>query len=268
MKYLLLDISGIIYRSFFALNKDTFHRSDGFPTNAILGTINIIKHLNKQFADFIFIACCDCSRKDLKRNENDADYKKNRKNADPILVQQFSHIFQCIQDMNITQLKIKGYEADDIIASFCKKYSSEENQIVIASNDKDMNQLLVYPNTTIYNMSKKKVITANDVYSKFNVTPEQFIFYQGLVGDKVDNIVGLKGVGPKTACKIIEKYKTPEQFWSSNDHKHQYHMDDFRNSLELVTLNSDLHLEEQEYTKQNLKSREFKSFCESMEIRH
>ena len=112
MKYVLLDISGIIYRSFFALNKDKFHRSDGFPTNAILGTINILKQLNKKFPEYIFISCRDSKRSELLRSQETDSYKQNRKSADPILVQQFEHIYKSIEAMNITTVKCVGYEAD------------------------------------------------------------------------------------------------------------------------------------------------------------
>lgn len=267
MKYLLLDISGIIYRSFFALNKEKFHRSDGLPTNSILGTINTIKHLQKKFKEYTFIACCDCSRRDLKRTENDPTYKTNRKSADPLLAKQFPYIFESINAMEITQLKLSGYEADDIIATFCHRFS-HDNEIIIASNDKDMNQLLVYPNTQIYNMAKKELITSDHVIEKYKVTPHQFTFYQALVGDKVDNIPGVKGVGPKIACKLIEKFESVDNFQTSNKHKYQSHMDDFRKSLDLVTLKTDLDFEQSTFTKQNLKSNAFKEFCARMEIRY
>jgi len=269
MKYLLVDISGIIYRAFFALDKDKFQRSDGFPTNAILGTINILKHLNKRFPEHTFVACRDGQRKDLKRSESDPDYKTNRKNADPILVQQFDSIFHALDSLHIVQLKVQGHEADDIIASFCKIYSAGDHEITIATSDKDMNQLLVLPGVQIYNPAKKEMVTHDTVLSKFKVAPENFIFYQALIGDKVDNISGIKGVGPKTACKIIEKYNTPANFMQSTDHKYESNIAEFKNSLELVTLCTDLDMSSFSVDmKQNFKSKEFKEFCKSMEIRH
>ena len=154
MKYVLLDISGIIYRAFFALNQDKFHRSDGFPTNAILGTINILKQLNKKFPEHIFISCRDSKRSELLRTQKTDTYKQNRKSADPILAQQFEHIYKSIEAMNITSVKCIGYEADDIIATLAYTLHNE-NEVIIASSDKDMNQLLVYNNVKIYNPATK-----------------------------------------------------------------------------------------------------------------
>jgi DNA polymerase-1 len=263
MKYLLLDISGIIYRAFFALNKDRFHRSDGFPTNAILGTINIIKHLNKTFPDHIFVACCDSKRSQLTRMEQSEEYKQNRKEADPVLVQQFKSIYEAIQSMKIKCCKVAGYEADDLIASLCMSLS-KENEVVIASSDKDMNQLLINENTKIYNPAKKQFFLAKDCEEKYSVSPEQFTFYQALVGDASDNIKGVKGIGPKTAVKLVNKYKTSSNFKENSECKY---MEDFDKSLELVTLKTDIEVDRTQFTKQNLKSKEFKEFCTEMEIR-
>lgn len=266
MKYVLLDISGIIYRAFFALNRDKFHRSDGFPTNAILGTINILKQLNKKFPEHVFISCRDSKRSELLRSQESDTYKQNRKSADPVLAQQFQHIYKSIEAMNITSVKSIGYEADDIIATLAYTLH-RNNEIVIASSDKDMNQLLVYDNVKIYNPAKKEFFDSDDCFEKFKIHPENFTFYQAFVGDASDNIQGIKGVGPKTAVKLINEYKTIDNFY--NDSKSKYHKDlnVFKESLELVTLSNGIPIEITEFTKQNFKTKEFKEFCKSMEIK-
>ena len=264
MKYLLLDISGIIYRAFFALNADKFRRSDGFPTNAIYGTINIIKQLNKKFPDYIFIACCDCKRSELHRSTADPTYKKNREDKHPTLVQQFEYIYKSIQSMNITSVKKIGYEADDIIASLCKQLTDDE--IIVATSDKDMIQLLVYDNVQIYNPKTKDYMTTEYCIDKYKVKPEQFTFYQALVGDASDNIKGIKGVGPKTASKLVNEFNTIDNFTHNCSEKYRNHLKDFNNSLELVSLNTEIEIEKK-FSKQNLKTTEFKEFCKSMEIK-
>jgi len=266
MKYVLLDISGIIYRAFFALNQDKFHRSDGFPTNAILGTINILKQLNKKFPDHIFIACRDSKRSELIRTQEDNTYKQNRKSADPVLAQQFEHIYKSIDAMKITSVKSVGYEADDIIATLCYELH-RDNEVVVVSSDKDMNQLLVYSNVKIYNPAKKQFFDSDDCFEKFKVQPYDFTFYQAFVGDASDNIQGIKGVGPKTAVKLINNYKTIEKFIDDEHSKYYKHIADFKNSLELVTLSTTIKIEDLKYTKQNFKTKEFKEFCISMEIK-
>jgi DNA polymerase-1 len=269
VKYCLVDISGIIYRAFYALDKDKFHRSDGFPTNAILGTINILKHLNKTLPDHTFIACCDSKRSELVRTQNDSSYKTNRSDVDPVLIQQFEPIFHAIDCMKITKLKIEGYEADDIIASFCEKFKDTPDKITIASSDKDMYQLLVHDNVQIYNPTKKTFIYAADCETKFHVKPNQFTFYQALVGDKVDNIQGVKGVGPKTAVKIVNEFHTAVAFIECASHKYAKteHMSDFQLSLRHVTLQTNLEIKTEYFSKQNFKTKEFREFCKTMEIR-
>ena len=266
MKYVLLDISGIIYRSFFALNKDKFHRSDGFPTNAILGTINILKQLNKKFPDHIFISCRDSKRSELLRSQETHSYKQNRKSADPILSKQFEYIYQCIEAMNITSVKYVGYEADDIIATLARQLY-KDNEVIIASSDKDMNQLLVYNNVQIYNPAKKEFFNSDDCFQKFKVTPKNFTFYQAFIGDASDNIKGVKGIGPKTAVTLIEKYETVENFLNDKTHKYQKDIDSFKKSLYLVTLKEDVEIHTQKYIKQDFNTKNFKDFCASMEIR-
>jgi DNA polymerase-1 len=266
MKYVLLDISGIIYRAFFALSQDKFHRSDGFPTNAILGTINILKQLNKKFPDHTFISCRDSKRSELLRSQDTDTYKQNRKSADPVLAQQFEHIYKSIEALNITSVKQTGYEADDIIATLA--YSlHRDNEVVIVSSDKDMNQLLVYDNVKIFNPAKKQFFDSDDCFEKFQVHPHNFTFYQAFVGDASDNIQGIKGVGPKTAVKLINKYETIGKFKSDDKSKYYKDMNDFTTSLGLVTLVTSIEIEDTEYKKQNFKTKEFKEFCKSMEIR-
>lgn len=266
MKYILLDISGIIYRAFFALNQDKFHRSDGFPTNAILGTINILKQINKKFPDHIFVACRDSKRSELLRSQETDTYKQNRKSADPVLAQQFEHIYKSIEAMNITSIKCTGYEADDIIATLAF-ILHKDHEVIIASSDKDMNQLLVYDNVRIYNPAKKDFFDSDDCFQKFQVTPYNFTFYQAFVGDASDNIKGIKGVGPKTAVKLINKYVTIENFINDTESKYINNIEDFKQSFELVTLSTNVHIESKQYSKQNFKTKEFKDFCKYMEIK-
>ena len=246
------------------MNADKFKRSDGFPTNAIYGTINIIKQLNKKFPDCVFIACCDCKRSELHRSAADPTYKQNREDKHPTLVQQFEYIYESVKSMNITSIKHIGYEADDVIASLCKQMSDDE--IIVATSDKDMLQLLVYDNVEIYNPKTKDYMTSEYCIDKYKVKPEQFTFYQALVGDASDNIKGIKGVGPKTAAKLVNEFDTVDNFRDNCSQKYKKDIDDFNNSLNLVTLNTELEVRK-EFSKQNLKSKEFKEFCKMMDIK-
>lgn len=267
MKYLLLDISGIIYRAFFGMNVNKFKRSDGLHTNAIYGTVNILKQLNKKFPEHTFIACCDCKRSDLERTKENPDYKQNRQEKHPELIEQFEHIYNAISAMNIRQIKVIGHEADDILASLCNKFNNEHDEVIVATSDKDMNQLLVYPNVKIYNPKTKEYVTEEQVTEKFNVTPGQFTFYQAFLGDTADNIKGVKGIGPKTAAKLVKQYTTVEAFQNDTEGKYFSSMEDFNKALKLVTLKTDVDIKDEPFTLQNMKSKEFKDFCKSMEIK-
>ena len=222
--------------------------------------------MNKKFPEHIFIACRDSKRSELIRSQETDTYKQNRKSADPVLAQQFQHIYKSIEAMNICSVKTVGYEADDLIATLCYELH-RDNEIIVASSDKDMNQLLVYDNVKIYNPAKKIFFDSEDCLEKFKIHPHDFTFYQAFVGDASDNIQGIKGVGPKTAVKLIEKYKTITKFTADTESKYYKNIDDFKESLKLVTLCTYVEIEENEYTKQNLKTKEFKEFCKSMEIR-
>jgi len=212
----------------------------------------------------------DSKRNELIRSQETESYKQNRKNVDPILAQQFEHIFDSINKMNIQSCKVVGYEADDVIATLCHNLS-KEHEIIIISSDKDMNQLLVYDNVKIYNPMKKEFFSHEDCFNKYKIHPHQFTFYQAFIGDISDNIQGIKGVGPKTAIKLITQYETIENFTrdtkSNTKSKYYDNIDDFEKSLKLVTLKIDLDLPDIEHTKQNFKNKEFKEFCALMEIK-
>lgn len=266
-KIVLLDISGIIHRVYHSLNVNKFRRStDNLPTNAIFGCIKIILNLNKTFKDYKLVACLDNKRESLWRKQLAADYKQNRSQMKPELSIQFKFIEEALECLNIKSLKIHSYEADDVIASIC--HQNPDSDIIVASSDKDMYQLLSLENVQIYNPQKKIYITREDCKTKFDVQPEQFTFYQALVGDSSDNIKGIKGIGPKTASKLVNKYNTFENFCNDKDNKYESFVDSCKVDYKLVTLSKDIKFtqEDKNFTKQNVKSDKFKSFCKEMEF--
>ena len=117
---------------------------------------------------------------------------------------------------NISSIRIPGYEADDIIGTLALKGSKAGFRVVIVSGDKDMMQL-VSPEVQMLDTMKNKWIGINEVKEKFGVPPEKVIEVMGLMGDSSDNIPGVKGVGPKTATELIQKYGSIEELYKCID---------------------------------------------------
>ncbi len=199
---LLLDASSFIYRSFFALPQ--LSTSDGFPTNAIYGVLRailmILKNERPEYMALVFDL-----PKPSKREKVYKEYKAGRRPMPDPLKVQIPVIKKLIKLMGIPEIEKEGYEADDLIAVLSKKFSEKGFRIKIYTPDKDLLQL-VNERIIVINPMNWEVFDREKVIKKFGVPPEKIPDYLALVGDKVDNIEGIKGVGPKTAIKLINKY--------------------------------------------------------------
>jgi DNA polymerase-1 len=198
----LLDASSFIYRGFFAL--PPLSTKDGFPTGAIYGfmrmLLSIIKNEKPRYLAVVFDSPAPSKREAVYK-----EYKAGRpKMPDPLKVQ-IPLIKELLGLMRIPIIEKEGYEADDLIAILAKKYSERGFTVKIYTPDKDMLQL-VNKNLIVINPMNWEVFTPNKVVEKFGVRPELIPDYLALVGDQIDNIKGVKGVGPKTARKLIEDF--------------------------------------------------------------
>ena len=210
----LIDTFGFLFKNYYALEKANLKNKEGFPTGMLTGFMNFIASLGKEFpTDYIAFAI---DSEHSFRKELYKDYKANRKEAPDALKLQLPIAIDLIEKMGFKMIKIDGFESDDIIASLAKKASQKGIKVKIISSDKDMYQLLD-ENISIYDPSKKKEITKKECFEKFGVYPQNFIDFQALVGDSSDNIPGVKGVGVKTAAKLINEYKTLENIYSNID---------------------------------------------------
>ena len=205
----LFDMSNFIHRSFHSLPVDKFRREDGLATNAVYGTVkvmlNILTEFEKKYSYIVPIACFDTAKSKLARMNVDPNYKSQRPCAPNDLKHQFSWIRDLVTSMNISQVEMDSYEADDIIASYAHQCKDKYNRIIIVSTDKDFNQCVTDDNIYIYNIAKKAIISKNDIFEKYNVQPNHFRLYQALIGDKVDNVPGVKGIGPKVAPALVSQ---------------------------------------------------------------
>ena len=201
-KLAIIDGSSYIYRAYYALPPLKSPR--GIPTGAIYGFIRMIsKLLNELNPDYIAVIF-DAPGKTFRHKEY-KEYKSQRKETPDDLKVQIPKIKEIIKLFGIKILEKEGFEADDIIATLAKKGKEKGLKVYIVTPDKDMLQL-VEDNIYVLNPVNNKLYDREKVKEKYGIYPEQFIYYQAIVGDPIDNIVGVKGVGPKTAAKLLQEY--------------------------------------------------------------
>jgi len=218
-KLFLIDGMALIYRAYYAMIKSPLTSSSGLNTSAIFGFINsILKLLKDENPEYIAIVL-DTKAKTFRHKKYDL-YKANRKPMPDDLSEQLIPLFNILESLNIKIYKKDGYEADDIIGTMTKKIKSQNLILYMYSGDKDFMQL-INKKTLLYSPGNSfqptKVYYGKDVFDKWGVKPNQFIDYLALLGDSSDNIPGVKGVGSKTASKLVNKYKTIPQLYDSLD---------------------------------------------------
>ena len=201
-RLILIDGSAYIFRAYYGL--PPMNRADGTPINAVFGFTNMLVKLVEDYKDEKMVVVFDAARENF-RNKIFKEYKANRGETPEDLIPQFQIIRDCVDAFNIPQIEIEGYEADDIIATYCSLATKQNMESVVVSSDKDLMQL-VNKNVTMLDPMKGKKIGIDQVIEKFGLPPEKVIQIQALTGDKVDNIPGAPGVGPKTALKLIEEF--------------------------------------------------------------
>ncbi len=206
----IIDTFGYFFRSFYAMPK--LKSKDGRPTGVLVGFVNLINQLyNDDSAYLVFALEGDG---DKIRKQIFADYKANRQEADQELVEQIRVAIEWISTMNLSHISITGYEADDAIASLNTLANDKDIVVKIVSSDKDLYQL-IGANTYIYDPMKKREIREQECFEKFGVYPKQFVDYQSLVGDSSDNVPGIKGIGAKTAQKLISHFDSLDNIYKN-----------------------------------------------------
>jgi len=204
----LLDGYSLIYRSYFAFINRPLLNSSGFNTSAVFGFFRSMSSLFEVYNPKLFGVILD-SPTPTFRHEMYSEYKANREKAPEDLHAQVPVIQEILDAMNIKSVREDGFEADDIIAYFAKKCAEEGRPCYIITGDKDLLQLV---NDEIKIMRPDKgdyqVLGKSDVADVWGVRPEQILDYLALTGDSADNIPGVKGVGPKTAVKLLADYET------------------------------------------------------------
>ena len=210
-KLIIIDTFGFFFRNFYAL--PPLRNKDGFPTGLLMGFANLIMKLHKNNeGDFIVFALEGGGEN--KRKQYYKDYKANRTKAPDDLVLQLPIAIKWIEQMGFVNLSFEGYEADDVIASLATLAQKRGLKVEIISHDKDLYQL-INENIHLLDPVKNKEIHEEECFEKFGVYPKNFIDYQSLVGDSSDNVPGVKGIGTKSAAKLIEKFENLENIYEN-----------------------------------------------------
>ncbi|MBK9112304.1 MAG: DNA polymerase I [Nitrospira sp.] len=203
----LIDGSAYIYRAFFAL--PPLANSKGLQTNAVYGfTTMLLKVLRDHRPDYVAVVFDE--KGPTHRHEAFKDYKAQRPPMPQGMSAQIPYIHRVVEALSLPVIRQAGYEADDLIGTLARKGEVEGLDVVIVTSDKDMFQLLT-PKTRIYDPVKDKWFGEADSQARFGVEPARVVEIMGLMGDTSDNIPGVKGIGEKTAVKLITQFGTIEE---------------------------------------------------------
>jgi len=206
----LIDGSAYIYRAFFAL--PPLANSKGLQTNAVYGfTTMLLKVLRDHRPDYVAVVFDE--KGPTHRHEAFKDYKAQRPPMPQGMSAQIPYIHRVVEALSLPVIRQAGYEADDLIGTLARKGEVEGLDVVIVTSDKDMFQLLT-PKTRIYDPVKDKWFGEADSQVRFGVEPARVVEIMGLMGDTSDNIPGVKGIGEKTAVKLITQFGTIEELLS------------------------------------------------------
>ncbi|RMS25369.1 DNA polymerase [Pseudomonas syringae pv. aceris] len=195
----LVDGSSYLYRAFHAL--PPLATSKGLPTGAVKGVLNMLKSLRRQYPESPLAVVFD-AKGGTFRDALYNDYKANRPSMPDDLRVQVDLLHACVKGMGYPFLCVEGVEADDVIGTLARSSAAADRPVVISTGDKDMAQL-VDGHITLVNTMTGSVLDVAGVKEKFGVGPEHIIDYLALMGDKVDNIPGVPGVGEKTAVGLL-----------------------------------------------------------------
>ncbi|MBI3366073.1 hypothetical protein HY041_00395 [Candidatus Roizmanbacteria bacterium] len=258
---LLIDGNAIMHRAYHAL--PPFKTKSGIPTNAIYGFLSI---LNKAIFDFTphYVIVCFDTPVPTFRKKMFKEYQSQRPKIDDDLSVQFPAVKEGLDAGNIIHIEKEGFEADDVIGTISRTFHTNGDRVLILSGDKDILQLVndkVFVVTPQLGFGKQVVYSTQEVQKRFGINPEQIPDFKSLMGDQSDNYKGAKGIGPKTAAKLLQEYGSLENIFKnlkSIDGKIQTileeHKENVLMSQRLATILTNINV------KIDIKKSEFKGF--------
>lgn len=212
-KLMLIDASPYIFRAYYSI-PDSMRDSEGKPCNAIYGFINFLfQIINQAKPEFIAIAFDDKLSSSF-RNEIYPEYKQHREPVPEELSAQFPLCLYSAETLGLPVFMEASYEADDLIGTLADKLRDHNPEIWIVSSDKDLTQL-VKTGVTFWDFARNRQLDENGVKDQFGVRPDQIVDYLALMGDAVDNIPGVPGIGPKTASALLQHFGTLENVYTN-----------------------------------------------------
>ncbi len=253
----IIDGHSQIYRAYYAPFRDLTSPT-GEPTRATYVFCSMLLKLIAKWQPTYLAMAVDGPAEKLHRRKAYPEYKVTRQPIPEDLPPQVDRICQIVEAMGVPILRAEGYEADDIMATAARKFASSQMQVVLVSRDKDLDQL-VGENVVLYDPMKDETLTAETIEKSKGYPPSKAVEVQALMGDSIDNIPGIPGVGPRTAARLIAKYGSAEAVLEHADEQTpklkenlKAHAENVALARELVTLDGhvpiDLSLSKMHFT--------------------
>ncbi|HEY8779419.1 MAG TPA: DNA polymerase I, partial [Solirubrobacterales bacterium] len=244
----LIDGNSLAYRAFFAL-PESISTSDGRPTNAIYGFASMLVKIITEHHPGGVVVAWDAGMSG--REKQYEDYKAQRKPRPDLLSEQWPHMMPLVEAFGYQNVKVEGYEADDVIASLVRRAREEKIPVMVVSGDRDVYQVVedgVRVMTTSRGITETKVYDREGVIERYGVPPELVTDLIGLKGDTSDNIPGVPGIGDKTAAQLLQEFGSLEDVLANVDkisgakrkQNLTEHADDARVSKQLATMHFDI----------------------------
>jgi DNA polymerase-1 len=244
----LLDGNSLAYRAFFAL-PESIGTSDGRPTNAIYGLASMLVKIVVEHRPAGVVVAWDAG---MSGREKTYDlYKAHRPSRPDLLAEQWPHLMPLVDAFGYTNVKVAGYEADDVIGTLARRARDQGIPVMVVSGDRDVYQLVedgIRVMTTSRGVTDTKVYDREGVIERYGVPPELVTDLIGLKGDTSDNIPGVPGIGDKTAAQLLQEFGSLEEVLANVDkvsgakRKQNLveHADDARISKRLATLDCEI----------------------------
>lgn len=214
---LLIDGNAVMHRSYHAL--PPFKTKSGIPTGAVFGFLSILHKSITDFKPDHLVICFDTPAPTF-RKKMFVKYQAQRPKIEADLIKQFPIVKEALDAAKITHLEKTGFEADDLIGTISHKFDKNGIKVLILSGDRDILQLVnknVSVITPQIGFAKEKIYQPKEVVEKFGISAAQITDYKALAGDQSDNYKGAKGIGPKTAAKLVAEFGSVENLYKNID---------------------------------------------------
>src|SRR3984893_16355691 len=213
----LIDGPSLVYRAFFAL-PESIATSDGRPTNAIFGFASMLVKIITEHDPKAVVVAWDAGMSG--REKQYEDYKAQRKPRPDLLRDQWPNLMPLVEAFGYANVKVEGYEADDVIGSLVRRALEQKIPVMVVSGDRDVYQVVtdgVRVMTTSRGITDTKIYDREGVVERYGVSPELVTDLIGLKGDTSDNIPGIPGIGDKTAAQLLQEFGSLEEVLANVD---------------------------------------------------